>query len=633
MAAVTLRIINRLLKLATLLVLASVPPAAVMANPLDELAVAKDWQLIANQPVFNAERKQHIVGTDAVFGFFDSQCFKLLANWQSNVIKHAKEGRARFQQCQQKLNIYGYVGYEPSSGHVPPEIQELYLHWANTSALLPGLDKAHPDFEKYTYDTGVALGSYASYYAIFYDQFSYTESERRQVDKLFVGGLLYVEPKHLQPSDKAMCDPSALPTTAKGLSLQQTSANTCGGILWAQLQGQLLLGLRTQNQELFEKGLKTLKWNLHFFDDEGIYIPYAAGKGAHALDYTAHIPHYLGVLTEIFATLDYDFLTHKIPAGISIKEVLDSQVKIFADHKILLKYNGTERGLYQGFGWGFDELKNWGAEQAPTLTTYRWTMADYKKWAPEEARRLASYSWIQFARQAPRYVDRYRPDLKKYRSLDYVAYGENSKGINMITGLSALDPYMLYEANYVSTSGVALSDDTRKQQKGASYSYVPLVKAKHGYVSASQRNEPITAAQRLEKLAVALTGLSAKDAQSGEGLSKVGMERQTYFIDWYLVKDGTNEHDWHLLGTDQITLQDNPQQLTLGEKHFFPSADYRQKLVIWLYPDQTLTMQGELNYGYYGLAPKAFLRGSLKSGFGFGDFGVYREILAFNIRQ
>lgn len=606
--------------------------AQVTDNPLDELVVPENWQLVTNQQVFNDERKRHIVGTDVAFQSFDTQCFNLLKHWQSNVVKHAKAGRARFQQCQQKLNIYGYAGFAPGSSHVPPEIQELYLHWAETNALLPNLDRANPDFEKYSYDTGVALGSYASYYATFYDQFDYAEAERAQVNRLFIEGLLYVEPKHLLPSHQTMCDANALQATAKGLSLGQTSANTCGGILWAQMQGQLLLGLRTQNQALFEKGIETLKWNLNFFDDEGIFIPYAAGKGAHALDYTAQIPHYLGVLTEIFATLGYDFLEHKIPAGLSIKQVLDGQVKVFADHKLLLKYNASERGLFKGFGWSFDKLNNWDSEQAPTLTTYRWTMADYKKWAPEEARRLASYSWTQFARQAARYVDQHRPDLAKYHSLDYVAYGENSKSIDMITARSALDPYMFYEANYLASVGAALSSSNSKKQSGASYSYVPTTEKKPAYVSASHRNKHVSAQQRLALLALKLTGMSAKAAQSGEGLSKVGLEQGVYIIDWYLVKDGTSQDDWQLLGSDQITWLDNPQKLILGEKHFFPSAAYRQNLLIWLYPDQTITMQGELDYGYYGLSPKSFLKGSLKSGFGYGDFGVYRDILAFTIR-
>ena len=101
--------------------------AGVTDNPLDELLVPKDWQLVANQQVFNEERKTHILGTDAVFRFFDAQCFNLLKDWLPNVVKHAKEDRARFQQCQQKLNIYGYVGFEPASTHVPSKISALCL--------------------------------------------------------------------------------------------------------------------------------------------------------------------------------------------------------------------------------------------------------------------------------------------------------------------------------------------------------------------------------------------------------------------------------------------------------------------------------------------------------------------------
>ena len=603
----------------------------VASQTLSDLVIPSDWQLINDQNVFASERQAHIDGMDLSYQYFDTRCYNLLKDWQQNVVAAAKQNRPSFQQCQQKLAIYGYVGFAPHSKQVPPELHELFLHWAQTKALLPPVDRKVSGFAEYAHDTNAALGTFAAYYALFYDYFSYNEQQRLIVDQLFVGGLRYVQPKHLVPYGKAICNPQSLTETARGLSARHISSDACGAVLWAQVQGQVLLGLRLNNQDLFDKGIETLTWLLHFFDNDGVYVPFVAGKGAHALDYMRHIPHFLGVLTEIFATLDYDFLQHQIPAGITIQQVLDGQVKVFQQPNVLLKYNAEDKKRYGQISWRQDPLQNLSFEQQASISIYSWSMKEFKNWTPARARHLVSYSFEQLARQVSRYVDNVRPDLSQYRNVDFIGNAGEANNIHMIDRYSAIDPYMLYESNYLAAQGKQ-TEQKNKKSAGAGFKYVPKLKAKP-YVSASKRMLAQSIDERLDSLSKKLTGVDAEKAAAGTDFAATSLGNGVYTIDWYLVKAGLLEEPAKLLGSDQIELFEASATLMLGDNHFFPSRAYREQLEVWHYADQTITMQGELNTNYHGLAPESFLRGSLKSGFGYGPIGAYGDILVFMIHD
>lgn len=607
------------------------PQLVFASSSLTDLTIPEDWQLIQDPAAFAGERQSHIDGMDLSYRYFDTYCYDLLKDWQQNVTAAAKQDRPQFQHCQQKLVIYGYVGFLPDSKQIPPEMHELLLHWSQTRALLPPVDRQEGDFVKYAHDTNAALGTLAAYYGLFYDYFPYDEEQRAVVEQQFVNSLLYVEPKHLVPYGKAICNEQSIAETAVGLSAGRISSEACGAVLWAQVQGQLLLGLQLNNQALFDKGIHTLQWLLNFFDEDGIYVPFVAGKGAHTLDYMRHVPHFLGVLTEIFATLGYDFLQHQVPAGITIKEVLDGQVKIFQEPTLLLKYNGEDKRRYGQISWRRDPMQNLAVEKRPSLTIYSWSMAEFKRWLPVRARQLVSYSFEQFARQASRYVDSQRPDIAQYRSLDYVAYAGDANNIHMLGRYSAIDPYMLYEANYLAEQGLQIKQKP-KQKAGAGYVYTPKTKAKP-YVPASKRETAQSITQRLDTLSIALTGMAAEKAALGKDVPLSNRSNELFQVDWYLVKAGMHDEPANKLGSDQIQLSDKGNELVVGEDHFFPGREYRQQLEIWSYTDQTITMQGELNASYHGIIQESFLRGSLKTGFGYGPLGAYGDILVFMIHD
>ena len=56
-------------------------------------------------------------------------------------------------------------------------------------------------------------------------------------------------------------------------------ADDCGTISNAHTVTRLLIGLITNNQELFDKGIIDLKYLMTFIDKDGVYVPYAYRGG------------------------------------------------------------------------------------------------------------------------------------------------------------------------------------------------------------------------------------------------------------------------------------------------------------------------------------------------------------------
>ena len=66
----------------------------------------------------------------------------------------------------------------------------------------------------------------------------------------------------------------------------------------------------------------------------GIFTTWAI-KGSSSYKYTSHVPIMLGGLTEIYASVGYDFMEHKLRNGLSVKQLMDRQYELLLDPHIL----------------------------------------------------------------------------------------------------------------------------------------------------------------------------------------------------------------------------------------------------------------------------------------------------------
>ena len=116
-------------------------------------------------------------------------------------------------------------------------------------------------------------------------------------------------------------------------------ADDCGTISNAHTVTRLLIGLITNNQELFDKGIIDLKYLMTFIDKDGVYVPYAY-RGGLAIGYSREFLFYFSVFAEIFHTLGINFYEITVPSGIKIKDAFDFHYTIWDDvvPEAIIKY-------------------------------------------------------------------------------------------------------------------------------------------------------------------------------------------------------------------------------------------------------------------------------------------------------
>ena len=117
-------------------------------------------------------------------------------------------------------------------------------------------------------------------------------------------------------------------------------------------------------------------------------------------------------------------MSHKIPNGLSIKQVMDRQVDIYQDHKLIWKYAKTQKSTYKGVA-----------------------TREFLTWSSKEALDLAGTNLKTLVREMARYVDTYRPDLQSLRDQNYVKLDDREQHIQVLGSFHAIEPYKLYEAN------------------------------------------------------------------------------------------------------------------------------------------------------------------------------------------
>ena len=395
-------------------------------DPLDSLTIPDNWTPIVNWRMYDKEwesaaRAKRIVHRSP---YDNPKCFDLLFDMDSQIKQTYKTGAMPMADCSNWMGAYHGI-----MGNTPQEYRRLMRHWAQVEELNLPTNKSAPDYQRLTYLKTEMLGTWGGYYALHYDEFRYTDAERELVDTYWATQLKAADTRNGVRTGVKTCNPYSLKTAALELDNGKAESDSCGSGIWKMMQGQLLLGLRLNDEELFKKGISNVKWQMRFFDEDGIFIPYASSRGASAIQYQKNVPQLLGILTEVFATLDYDFLSYKINSGITVKEVLDGQFKIYENHLLLLPYNGKMKHAYGGG------------------TTGRYMMSDYRRYTPKQALKKYGYSFTQFVRSVPRYVDLYRPDLVHYKTDGTVLKGENGQGLDTLGGTFMIEPYMVYIAN------------------------------------------------------------------------------------------------------------------------------------------------------------------------------------------
>ena len=407
------------------------------ANPLDNIKIHADVTMIKNSSIFDQEREVIKSAYSDHSGFYwkgasVEHCFlDVMQNFESNMkveVEKAK-GVGSFDVYHKPISICLLTMSEQLSriGTTPDYLQDMMLTWATDEVFkFPSKNVNPSEYQLRTYAMASYLGVFGGYYAIHANEFDYTDEERQIVESYFSKQLIKSDMSKRAPRGLKSCDFTSTSRLAKGLNKGKMSVDTCGSPMLKSTTGAIALGLRLGDQVLFNAGVKNLKLVLRSFDDEGIFIPYAASRGSAALGYTSEIPMHLGALTELLNTVGYDFLEHKTPNGMLVKDLVAAQINVLNDPDMLLKYT-AKNGAYGGTG-------------GPTV-------ADFNKLTLMEKWSSSNINIKQIVRQNARYVDRFRPDLQQFRDQNYVKLDQYGSVIKSKDDHMIIDPYMLYVAN------------------------------------------------------------------------------------------------------------------------------------------------------------------------------------------
>jgi len=416
-------------------------------GPLDELTIPDNWQLFKNKQALENARKKHKAITSLRDHNYEEGynpiCLSVLKDWGKSMELYTSAAGARqndestgfgadnqdiptdIQNC---LDIFIYLTQKFTG--TPDYMKEILLHWAKTDAVFIPNGVKDEIWGDYVYLAVQSWASFGSYYGTFYDEFNYSDTEREIVDAYIKDKLLNLNTRSLASNSYGKaCDPDNLEKTVEGQfstdPRNNIDFNTCGSSVWKTIPAQLLVGLRLNDKALFKKGVENTKWQLSFFDDSGIFTTWAI-KGSASYRYTSHVPIMLGGLTEIYASLGYDFMEYKLRNGLSVKQLMDRQHELLLDPHILDSFVKRYPHDYKG-------TPNSAYLHSPA----------------EQIRNDAGLNLFAFVRNLPRYIDTYRADIGNSQEFDKKLRNQSRDVINDVTSMSTgnfqpLDPYLAY---------------------------------------------------------------------------------------------------------------------------------------------------------------------------------------------
>ena len=195
------------------------------------------------------------------------------------------------------------------------------------------------------YTSASQIGTFSAFYAMYFDDFNYTIEERQAVESFLSNWI--IENDIIGVGSKLegkICNTRHIEKLGElphKKSSYMLPFNNCGSVRLQLALGGVLLGMRTNNQELFSAGNRHLEVALAAIDRDGVFVPWAK-KGAMALGYQRQLPEVLTILATAYESIGYDFYEHITPNGKKIHEVYQKLFDFIYKPKMLSKYAKTE---------------------------------------------------------------------------------------------------------------------------------------------------------------------------------------------------------------------------------------------------------------------------------------------------
>lgn len=407
-------------------------------NPLKQIKVVDNWSPVINFQSFKKESKSRNYWVDSYYKRQESKsginCVEIL----KTVTPHPLNGESshKWKECQGRINTQTKTNIEP--------LQEILLSWASNPKDVMKVKITNPrDFNTSGYDIPSTLGTFGQLYAVWYDDFRYTPSERKLVDAYMTKKFMEYKFPVINGNSQGRFRPCN-PNDPKSSLARNVDTNTCGSIRIKVALGEIMLGLRLENQAMLNKGNEDIWFALTQVDADGVWVHYAA-RGASNFSYYTEYLHTLSILTEIYYALGYDFLEMELKHGAKVHQVYDQGYKLLKDHTIFAKYANRNLGSMK---YPYSIVANMTREQ---WFQYEQTAETYND--PND-----DTDWVN---SHTRYVSKYMPHLP-------IVLGYTQSPQSGTSNIS-VTPDMLYWGNvtkYVKPKPVPVMDYSLKQNEG-----------------------------------------------------------------------------------------------------------------------------------------------------------------------
>ena len=420
----------------------SFPVHEFAKSPLRDLEVQENWQLFKDPDeldLFHSRFKYAIDEKGPLrwwkMSSYVDDCERATAEFDIEAFKSIEETGDRatfFIRCK---TFFTHKHFRDQDEGIKV-FERILLLWAKNKPIdYPdkNIKNSHSDI---AYAATMTVGDFASFYAIYYDDFNFNKEQRQAVDDYLSDWLINYD---LEPTrDRKICNLEAPETfEIEGHDAFGIYADYCGSNRWRMGLGAVYLGLRTGNQRLFTAGNRHIEINLAAIDKDGIF-PQWSRKGALALSYQRQLPEVLTLLALAYASIGYDFYEHQLPHGKKIHEVYEALFDFIYHPEKLNKYAFARWDFVGKNAYEFDKL---------TLK---------EKW-----RREYIYPEV-LASQSKGYVLRYRPDL-----MGDIDYSENWKeyGSDYVGVFVSISGLAIYEAVHQNISKIELEIAKKAEEK------------------------------------------------------------------------------------------------------------------------------------------------------------------------
>ncbi len=540
----------------------SFPVHEFAKSPLRDLEVQENWQLFKDPDELDLFHSMFKL-TDRYWWKsypFLNDCERATAEFDLEAFKSIEETGDRatfFIRCK---NFFTRIHFDDQEEGIKV-FERILLSWAKNKPIkYPDTNLKTSTFGDIAYAATMTAGDYASFYAVYYDDFNFNKEQRQAVDDYLSDWLInYDLEPNLNYKRCVLEEPERF--EIEGYDAFGIYADYCGSNRWRMGLGAVYLGLRTGNQRLFTAGNRHIEINLAAIDKDGIF-PQWGRKGALALSYQRQLPEVLTLLALAYESIGYDFYEHQLPHGKKIHEVYEALFDFI--------YHPEKLNKYAFAAWDFVGQDAYAFDKLPLK----------EKW-----RREYIYPEV-LAAQSKGYILRYRPDL-----MGDIDYSENWKEfsheyVGVFVSISGLAIYEAVNQN------VSIEAEKRKEKKRIE----DEKRKEEKRIDAEKKKEKkrVEAEKYQERLKVEKERLRVEAEIEAEACKTTPLNGE-YEARW--IRDHWRDNgEWEFVGSEPLILDQCEGQFE-GIKQFDPrpTPSVRKKLIVKYQSNGDISIKGDLN--------------------------------------